>query len=109
MITVLNKHTATAGELRDSISVMRPSLLGNPYRVKPYGPYTREEAVEKYELWLRRELANKNERIRNIMNALYLAAKRGHEVKLVCCCHPKRCHAHVIKGMLEEALAKGSS
>jgi hypothetical protein len=77
MITVLNKHAASAEELRDSISVMRPSVLGNPYKVKPYGPYTREEAVEKYELWLRRELANKNERVRNVMNALYLAAKLG--------------------------------
>jgi hypothetical protein len=38
MITVLDKHTATAGELQDSINVMRPSVLGNPYKVKPYGP-----------------------------------------------------------------------
>ncbi len=53
MIKVLNKHTAGAEELRDSISVMRPSVLGNPYKVKPYDSYSREEAVEKYEVWLR--------------------------------------------------------
>jgi hypothetical protein len=104
MIKVLNKHTATTEELKGSISVMRPSVLGNLYKVKPYGPYSREEAVEAYEVWLRQELVNKNERVRNVMNALYLAAKQGHEVKLVCCCHPKRCHAHVIKRLLEEAL-----
>jgi uncharacterized protein YeaO (DUF488 family) len=86
---------------------MRPSVLGNPYKVKPHGPYSREEAVEAYEVWLRQQLTNKNERVRNVMNALNLAAKRGHDVKLVCCCHPKRCHAHVIKRMLEEALTKG--
>jgi hypothetical protein len=103
MIKVLNKYTASAEELRDSVSVMRPSVLGNPYKVKPHGPYSRGEVVEAYEVWLRQQLADKNERVRNIMNALYLAAKRGHEVKLVCCCHPQRCHAHVIKRVLEEA------
>ncbi|RBQ20194.1 hypothetical protein DP939_10275 [Spongiactinospora rosea] len=33
----------------DSIVITRPSRFGNPYKVRPYGPYTAEEAAGLYE------------------------------------------------------------
>ena len=31
--------------------------LGNPFGVKPHGPYTREESLSRYEVWLEHKIA----------------------------------------------------
>lgn len=63
------------------IYIGRESKWGNPFIV---GPYTREEALEKYEEW--------------IENQLWLL-KDIHELKgkvLGCWCKPKACHGDIL-------------
>ena len=88
MITVENRYRYDG----EGVNIMRPSLLGNPYRVSDYG---RGNTIELYREWLRREWV-KNGEVRRELERLVELAKRG-DLVLVCCCKPKPCHGDVIK------------
>lgn len=63
------------------VYIGRPSKWGNPFRV---GPYTREEALEKYEEWIQTQ---------------DWLLKDIHELKdkvLGCWCKPLTCHGDVL-------------
>lgn len=84
------------------VNVMRPSVLGNPYRV---GEYSREEAVRLYNSWLRAKIAKKDPRVCSELNRLFNLAI-GDGLTLECCCAPRKCHADVIKTVLDAAIAQ---
>ncbi len=96
-IRVVNKRTGGTGEY-----VGRPSPLGNPYKIGPDGD--RDAVVEKYKKWLIKHLFNATEEHRAVhaeINRLHnLHAAKG-DLNLVCWCAPKRCHADMIKGVLD--------
>ena len=108
MINVLNKYKLNGHE-DNIIYIGRPSVLGNPFShlegtKAQYKVQSRDEAVDKYEDWLRSKL-NIDKNLTKEMLNLYKIAKGG-DLNLVCWCSPKRCHGDVIKKIIEEKMAK---
>jgi hypothetical protein len=94
------------------VYVGRGSYLGNPYthivnrRTKAtHVVKSRQEAIDKYKLYLDEKIADKDARICDELNQIYLKAKNGN-VALVCYCSPKTCHADYIKQIIENKLSK---
>lgn len=77
--------------------------LANPFKLKPYGPYTRDESLEAYQAWLRRKVKARDANVCAALNDIWKAAKRG-EVELECFCAPQACHGDVIKQAVEAKL-----
>jgi hypothetical protein len=87
-ITVANRR-----DTPDGINIMRPSVLGNPYRLPEY---TRAASVEKYLVWLRAEYTKRGA-VYAALNALADRVARGEHITLICCCAPLPCHGDQIK------------
>jgi hypothetical protein len=106
MITVCNKHyhTKTAADQY----VGRGNVLGNPFTHKAgtlakFICKDRDEAVNSYRTYLLEKLAAKDPEICAEMNRLYKLAKAG-DLNLVCYCAPQRCHADILKEVLESKI-----
>ena len=69
--------------------------LANPFKVEPYGPHERGEALLRYRDYLQEKIAVKDADGCRALNTLWRAAKQG-EVELECFCKPLPCHADVI-------------
>ena len=107
-IRVVNTRTASREEIRASAYVGRGSPLGNPFKVKPWGPYDRGSTIPMYRFWLRERLAGRDRDVCSTMNDLYVRAR--HEARsggtLLLRCHrfPNPCHADVVREFLLEAI-----
>jgi len=106
MIRVENRKTYRG----DGIFVGRPSPLGNPYSHLSFSKAefrvaTRDEAVDNYRGWLEEKLDSNNPASRLFLNLLDQYEKTG-ELVLICFCKPERCHADIIKEMIEECAGK---
>lgn len=95
--TVVNKRFVRPRE--GDVSVMRPSIFGNPFRIGPDG--TREEVLTKYQRYFVDRLASDP-----VFN---LAARACEGKRLVCCCRPPEgflgrllCHAQLIAAWCDE-------
>ena len=95
-ITIGNKRHGDTG-----FYVGRPSPLGNPFEISR--KVTREQAIKLYEEWLRGRVEAKDPLVLRELARIWEAAVRG-PVTLVCWCHPKPCHAEVVKKVLAESL-----
>jgi len=98
MIQVVNKRSYRQTGERHEVYIGRPSPLGNPFTVREHG---REGCIEKYGVWLRREL-NTNPEVKREMNRLYWLYKREGKLTLICWCAPLACHGDVLKQIFEE-------
>jgi hypothetical protein len=81
---------------RYDVYVGRPSIYGNPYSHKEntraqFKVATREEAIEKYETW-----------IRGKPSLLRLVKQELRGKVLGCWCVPDPCHGHVLARIAEE-------
>lgn len=83
---VLNKYHFKEAP-QGAISIMRPSIFGNPFQIGKDG--TRDEVVRKYRHWLWKKI---NEDLEFRASVLSL---KGHD--LICCCAPRVCHGDVLK------------
>lgn len=94
MIRVINKYCEP-----DAIGeyVGRPSVLGNPFVVGREG--TREEVVEKYRRWLWGQIQQRGPVYTKLIDLKQQAI--AGDLNLICFCHPKPCHADVLKVSLE--------
>lgn len=80
----------------------RNNSLGNPFKAKDS---SKEEAIGMFGIYLNQAI-HRNELTspqRKLLNHIWRLAKQG-DVTLVCHCHPKSCHAEVIKRIVEERL-----
>lgn len=77
--------------------------LGNPFGVKLHGPYTREESITKYEVWLEAKILRHDDAVCASLNEIWRAAKQG-SVELECFCKPLACHGDVVKRVVEDKL-----
>lgn len=77
---VLNKYRDPIPP--DAVNIMRPSPLGNPFKIGVHGD--RDEVVDKHMAYARERIAKDPE------FAALVRGLRGHDV--VCCCAPRRCH-----------------
>lgn len=71
---------------KDAISVMRPSKFSNPFRLSDYNN-NRDMVLDLYEKWV---YSDDNKYLRDCIKA------ELHNKHLVCCCHPKKCHADIL-------------
>lgn len=79
------------------VYIGRPSEWGNPFVIGKDG--TREEVVEKYEVWLREKLEDPD----TVGRFLELKGKI-----LACWCAPQACHGDVIVKLLDELTWNGN-
>jgi hypothetical protein len=79
------------------------SLLANPYKIGVDG--TREECIQRYTLWLRRQWQNRLPARNELMRLVNLYRRDG-KLTLVCHCAPLSCHAEVIKRAIERIIQK---
>lgn len=109
MIKVVNKYKHEPSN--NDVYIGRGSPLGNPFTGSKKVENTkaafqcssREEAIEKYEKYLRLAIYENESYICNEMNRIWKMAKNG-DVNLVCFCKPKPCHGDIIKKIIEEKL-----
>lgn len=73
------------------------SALGNPFPLE--GEASRERVIKNYRLWLWQQIQSKNGIWTELQRIADLAERE--DVELLCWCHPKACHADVIKACLE--------
>ena len=103
VIEVVNKYKLSEAEQRECIYIGRGSPLGNPFKLKPWGPYERGETLELYRGWLLHEACT-NERVKRALNDIWQRAKRGERVRLMCFCKPAACHGDVIAEVVRAKL-----
>lgn len=97
-VLVANKYKLNVVPATHSqISIMRPSVLGNKFKVgdKP-GEYVRGEAVKTHETWFREEMRKEESLAKSEVMALAQRVATGEKIALVCCCYPKACHGDVL-------------
>jgi hypothetical protein len=102
MIDIANKRAGDWEIRRDGgipIYVGRPSVLGNPYIIGTDG--TREEVIEKYRGWLSKHMSVVGGRVWREIHRIRRLHDTGRRVVLVCWCKPAKCHADVIKEVVE--------
>ena len=91
-INVMNKTSYTG----DGEYIGRPSPLGNPFKIGKDG--TREETIQKYRIWLWKQIQQQTPAYDEFIRLARLAT--NEPVTLVCWCTPQPCHADVIKNAL---------
>lgn len=99
-IKVHNKYKVKG----NGVYIGRPSCLGNPFShlentKADFKVKDREEAVDSYEVGLRKQL-RENLEVRKEMLNLYNNWQESGELNLICWCSSKRCHGDVIKDFL---------
>jgi len=76
----------------NTVYVGRPSKWGNPYLIKPRSQFTREQAIETYENYIKRVLVDHPD---------FLEPLKGKD--LACWCPlDKPCHADILLKFLKE-------
>lgn len=100
-ITVVNKHKLTAEQQREAHYIGRGSPLGNPFKVKPWGPHERGATLELYRGWLDERIDAGDPRVVRELERIAAEAKRDGGVRIMCFCKPKACHGDVIKQVVE--------
>jgi hypothetical protein len=103
-IEILNKYTIGEAPPPEAVSVMRGTPLGNPYshmeHARAIRVATREEAVELYLPWLRKQYAKGCGPAYDELMRLADIYRRDGRLLLLCCCSPKLCHATHIKNAI---------
>jgi len=102
-ITIVNTRTFAG----DSEYIGRPmkdrpgSPLGNPFKVKPHGPYERNESVFRlYRQWLWKEMQDTEGKVfKELLRLKSIAETRP--LNLACWCAPQACHGDVVKKAIE--------
>jgi len=105
MIRVVNRSILRHSPENSAVfNIMRPSVLGNPFKIGRDG--SRDEVIEKFRRYLWSAIQAKNCKILAELSRIKSAAVSGHRVYLVCCCKPARCHGDVIKSCIEWCIRK---
>jgi hypothetical protein len=88
------------------VYVGRGSALGNPFVM--HQESEREQVVEDFRRWLWTEIKfNPRGKMCNELNHLAQLAAKGKQLRLVCYCAPKRCHAEVIAACIKWLIEQG--
>ena len=86
---VVNRKDGTRG-----VSIMRPSLFGNPFKIRRDG--SREQVIAKFKIYLWNRV--------RVDRDFFLAIEHLRGKILMCCCKPLSCHGDVIVEYLDWSL-----
>lgn len=91
------------------VYVGRPSPLGNPFspvatRIPTFRVRDRDEAIANYRAWLRERIQVGDVKVRKALEELKALYVQHQKLDLICWCHPKPCHASILR----EYLMKGT-
>ena len=108
----INIHNKRVSNPVDGVYIGRPSVLGNPFShlkgtLADYSVSSRDEAVDRYETWLRSEIKT-NKVVIKEMRKLYKKFVDSGHLDLVCWCYPARCHGDVFKKLILEKYNNGN-
>jgi hypothetical protein len=98
-ITVVNLKTfhGPAQYIGRSMPGREGSPLGNPFKIKPWGPHDREQSVWiLYRTWLWNEIKKRSGPVYTELIRLASLARSG-PLNLACWCAPETCHGDIIK------------
>jgi len=116
-IHVINRyHMGGAGLPDDAtqINIMRPSPLGNPFKIS--SAHSRKFVVARFKLWAEEEIerakiaskelpdtgiSEKDHPFAHAIVTTFFKWEKVGKIYLVCCCAPQACHGDVIKEILE--------
>ena len=76
------------------IKVDRSSPLGNPFWMNEESQ--RDIVCDQYETWLQDKIDTKDQDVLDALEYLKMIHARHGKLRLMCWCHPKRCHAESI-------------
>jgi len=105
-ITVVNIKTfqGTAHYIGRSMPGRKGSVLGNPFKIRPWGPYHREESVRvHYRTWLWKEMQKRSGPVYLELIRLASIARTG-PLNLACWCAPQTCHGEIVKAAISYLL-----
>ena len=109
-IRIVNRKTfkGRSQYIGRTMSQLAGSPLGNPYKIPPHGPHTREESVQHlYRKWIWKEMQDPmSPAYRELIRLAELAGKE--ELVLSCWCAPELCHGTIIKNAIQ-FLLKGKT
>ncbi len=100
-IRIINLRNYELKEGEVLIRVDRKTELGNPFIMN--GEDERNIVCEKYKKYFYNMLDNKQYWFIEELKHIYKTAKR-HDVALGCWCHPKRCHAEIIRDFIYDVI-----
>lgn len=112
IIKVVNKYNHFEEEFGENVYIGRGSVLGNPYThlhdlkltKAKFTVATREDAIRRYEEYIREEIRKRNKDIIDELNRILDLVKEKRTVFLICFCKPKSCHGDILKELLKEKL-----
>jgi len=109
-IKVVNKnnHIPT----NNDFYIGRGSVLGNPYTSKKldntkatFQCSSREEAIDKYNTYLRGKIRRKDKEVMSVLNEMIEALKTS-DINLLCYCKPKDCHGDIIQSCILKMISQ---
>jgi hypothetical protein len=102
-IIILNKHHKPKESDRN-FYVGRGSALGNPFPITE--SRNRDAVIKDFEDWLEDRIRSQNKHVLALLNTIAEAAMDGTNkpVGLICFCAPKRCHAEIIRKVINAAI-----
>lgn len=107
-IRVVNKYTHQPSADAIDFSIMRPSILGNPYTrhasrqtLARHLVPTAELAVEAFNRYATEAMLDSSSDFFREIHRVARFAK-DHNINLVCCCVPRPCHGNVLKRIIQE-------
>jgi hypothetical protein len=107
-VKVVNKYHGLIAEGITRISIIRPSVLGNPFLLKPKSSVEeRENCVQAHRRYLQEQYNTAGSLINREINELLRRLEKV-DIELVCCCKPLRCHGDNIIELLQELIADPS-
>jgi len=98
-IHVVNKRTLKG----EGVYVGRPSLLGNPFKMKSEAD--REKVIQEYRVWLWERVKERGKVFAELMRIKKLA--EIGDVNLICHCPPAKCHSEVVRACVEWMISAG--
>jgi hypothetical protein len=93
MIIVATHRQVWSSEMA-TINIARPSVLGNPFRMKSESE--RMEVISRYKQWLWQQMKAGNQKILEALREINDMEDQHGTVYLLCWCKPKPCHGDVI-------------
>jgi hypothetical protein len=85
------------------IYIGRPSILRNPFPITK--DCTRKECIDKFKIYLKKEIALKTEVYQELRRVQMLEEKNPNKIiRLLCFCEPLPCHGDILIKKLENRM-----